>query len=267
MMFLNEQDPEVSDRIAVKIPYRVRDITLIPLANTPSVPNTQLIVAFQNLSDTQREVLREPGGDSMMKFTAEILSYCILDQMAQTYRRSWKVDVHRVANRIRIDGLPADSAKFDFHTLPSPDSTSLISEMGFDWRISTLGHPSVCLPPGTTVSVELGSGDGVRSSRIHLRLDRYFDIRVETKALMWHMGMPRISTSDYLQAEPASIETATVTLDIEFHAEFESPDLENESLSEDVVWAEQMANQVRKNWDWETTTGIENGPNAAFDTE
>ena len=87
-------------------------------------------------------------------------------------------------------------------------------------------------------------------------LDGSFEITVRVLSSMWMMGLPHVERSTHQQnigfADP---NVGCVTADVSFHAGFESPNFGNDELFEHVKWAEQLSNELRINWDWDTNAG------------
>jgi len=191
----------------------------------------------------------------MMNFLSEILPYCILGQMAWTYGHSWKVDIRHTSDGSQSTRLPAESHEFDVNLLPGPNPESLLSQLGFDWRPSILGRSVICLPPGTILTIDYEPQWHSSVSTVVLKLPGCFEIRIQVRPAVWFAGLPNIEKPAYPQSEFNNQNFGTVTLDVSFHAAFESPNLENNDLFEHVNWAEQLSNELRIEWDWDTNTG------------
>ncbi|MEE3142139.1 MAG: hypothetical protein VX307_06050 [Chloroflexota bacterium] len=87
-----------------------------------------------------------------------------------------------------------------------------------------------------------------------LKLPGCFEIRIQVRPAVWFAGLPNIEKPAYPQSEFNNQNFGTVTLDVSFRAAFESPNLENNDLFEQVNWAEQLSNELRIEWDWDTNT-------------
>lgn len=257
-LFMHQEDPAISESFRTCIQYQRNDISLGLLLHYLSLsPSFGLIQVFQNLTEEQRTLLKAEESKNMMRFLAELVPYAILGELGNYYSKSWLIRIRRMGNNTSWGpiGDSSGSEQVDIGQLFKSFRSKVLQNMAVDISSFITMSKVLCLPQGSSLTMDIDE----KSSSISIEKPGTFNVSLKIYSTSWGVGTapghPLGSALGGLTRgkEQIAIQErfAHADLNMDFTAKFEFPDQPTDEIQEYLDWAQQMLNEIKRQWDWD----------------
>ena len=257
-LFLHQEDPAINESFRTCIQYRRNDVSLGLLLHYLSLsPPFGLIQVFQNLTEEQRTFLKSEEPKNMMRFLIELVPYAILGELGNYYSKSWKIRISRMGETTSWGpiGDSSVSKQVDIGELFESFRSEVLKNMPVDISSFITMSRVLCLPQGSSMTIDI---DEKRSS-ISIEKPGTFNVSLKIYSSSWEVGTapghPLGSALGGLARGKEQIAVqesfAHAELSMDFIAKFEFPDQPTDEIQEYLDWAQQILNEIKRQWDWD----------------
>lgn len=225
------------------------------LAIWPALAQPGLISIFQALTDGQKVEIKEDEITKIRKFVGEAMPYAILARLAWIYGHSWKVEAYRSSGQESYRGLAAESETIAIGGLEQPGPGTLLHTLGYDPISAMQTLRTISLPVESTLAVVIDADERHSVGTVTISKPNAFTLSIQIVPSRWTVGLPHGSPGAFadLGSDQTRQETyAHVMVDIIIRADFDFPDSANEELEEHFAWINQLVDEIRRGWSWDT---------------
>lgn len=257
-LFLHQEDPTINESFRACIQYRRNDISLGLLLHYLSLsPPFGLIQVFQNLTEEQRTLLKSEESKNIMRFLIELVPYAILGELGNYYSKSWKIRISRMGDTTSWGpiGDSSVSEQVDIGQLFESFRSEVLQNMPVDISSFITMSKVLCLPQGSSMTIDIDE----TSSSISIEKPGTFNVSLKIYFSSWGVGTApghplgsALGGLAHVEEQIAVQESfAHVGLNMDFTAKFEFPDQPTDEIQEYLDWAQQMLNEIKRQWDWD----------------
>jgi len=257
-LFAHQEDPVLNESFRASIQYQRNDISLGPMLHYLSLsPQFGLIQVFQNLTEEQRALIKSEESKNMVRFLIELVPYAILGELSNYYSKSWKIRIRRMGETTswgQIDDSSA-SEQIDIGQIFKSFKSEVFHNMPVDISPFITMSKVLCLPQGSSIAIDIGE----RSSSISIEKPETFSVSLKIYSTSWAVGTApghpigsALGGLARVKEQIAVQETfAHAELNMDFIAKFEFPDQPTDEIQEYLDWAQQILNEIKRQWDWD----------------
>lgn len=257
-LFVHQEDPAINESFRTCIQYQRNDISLGLLLHYLSLsPPFGLIQVFQNLTEEQRTFLKSEESKNMMRFLIELVPYAILGELGNYYSKSWKIRISRMGETTSWGpiGDLSVSKQVDIGQLFESFRSEVLQNMPVDISSFITMSRVLCLPQGSSMTIDIDE----KSSSISIEKPGTFNVSLKIYFSSWRVGTApghplgsALGGLAHVEEQIAVQESfAHVGLNMDFTAKFEFPDQPTDEIQEYLDWAQQMLNEIKRQWDWD----------------
>lgn len=257
-LFVHQEDPSINESFRTCIQYQRNDISLGLFLHYLSLsPPFGLIQVFQNLTEEQRTFLKSEESKNMMRFLTELVPYAILGELGNYYSKSWKIRISRIGGTTSWGpiGDSSVSEQVDIGQLFESFRSEVLQNMPVDISSFITMSKVLCLPQGSSLTMDIDE----KSSSISIEKPGTFNVSLKIYSTSWGVGtapghplgsalggLTRVKEQIAIQERFAHAD-----LNMDFTAKFEFPDQPTDETQEYLDWAQQMLNEIKRQWDWD----------------
>jgi len=258
-MFKEVGDPTLKHSFPINITYNRQSLDIPPF----DAPSGLLhIVPFVNSLKTEDiRCLLEDEPKKMGSFILEIVPFAILKDLAWSFAYSWLIEVTRRKGEKRIYHKRPDVEKKVIRLSDiSLPSNSLISTLSFEFeKVMSEVMDTIVVPPETDIQITL-ENEPTKNIILKIMRTNAFSFEMRFHQSRWNVGLPfahplrhKYQRIDKPLEETRRFEemVATVTLDANFTAKFNFPEVRDPMFSEHYDYGTTILDLIRESWDWE----------------
>jgi hypothetical protein len=191
-MFQSVDFPEILRHFSTSLTYSRKGPRLVAPFEIPSYPGDMGFVSFfDSLSESMHKRLMSQEADSYPLLLAELFPYCILMLLGEMYSSSWIVKTRSLGMVTLTTPLPSESTILSAQDLPSPDTGSLLADIGLDPLGALPQRFAIALPRESRISIPpYRDRMSMASSELIISKEDCYRYKFTYRGSSWNRGGP-----------------------------------------------------------------------------